>query len=716
MGILASAAPILVGQGVWDSQEVRNWAWDQVKSWKFNPKDPQGNTLWVHKGFFELSNEEQTGQLLDRLSGSPKERRAALLVLGQRPPATWVERALNRPDARDEVALWSFRHGFTRAGQDPYGFLEPGARLERPWTQGLGLHLDGAGWRFQWIPSPVLLPKARSGAGLPAALDRAPVPTAILHFRQLRAGLLRIQDLAGGDGGMVGALAQGSRAGFLLRHLGPWLKQAPPGLEGLAQREAWVLHFGTERGFAPAAGTLVFLPGNLPAGATALLALLKLNPSSSGARSRTLAWEDGRGNRASVTQVRGAGGVLHVLSAAGGTWISDREEPLRSVAFPTPFPTLGERREWGRVAVAACHPGTDVSLWILPRLGAGAAFERACLRRQNKGLDQPTWPNPGMAKAAPRAGAVSAALGAGPTEVLVRALLRQDQDGLPVVPDLPSGPLQATPDQVREHAAEVAAMERRRAARSALARDLAGLEGLLDLRGAAFLWNGWVAPVPLTEAQRATLADFRALRKTDPTQAGHLLRQRKIDVYGGFLEPGMCPALAVALPVQAGRRVQAEAQLARIWSRLFKGAHQGREYARGVTIHRIATAQAFLPSYAFVDNTLVLATDDASAQAMVAGLLGQAPTLADTPSGAFGRVEVDGAAAARDLELLLTAYLRASRENRYAWLGEPGPTDDEASAEVASTFGPFLGALKALGRRRLDLALTEGGFEAGLVP
>lgn len=709
----ASLAPALCGQGVADSQQIRNWAWDQVKAWQFNPKDPQGHTLWINKGFFELSDEDQTAGLIDRLSASPKERRAALIVLGQRPMEQWAGRALRRPECRDEVALWIFRHGFKYPDTDPYRYLEPSARLDRPWTQGLGIHLEGDRWRFQWIPSPVLLPKARGGGALPAALDGAPVPTALLHLKQLRTGLARIQALAGGEDGVVGTLAQGTRAGFLLRHLGLWLKAAPPGLEALAQKEAWVLHYGTARDFAPAAGTLVFLPGDLPARASLVLALLKLNPTSSGARSRTETWEDGRGGRVSVTQVRGAGGVLHVLAVPGGTWVSDREEPLRAVAFPTPFVTLGERREWARVALASSRPGTEASLWVLPRLGAGAAFERASLRRYNRGLDQPTWPNPAIAKAAPRTGVLTACLGAGPTELIVGAILRQDQDGLPQVAPLPSGPLQATPDQVKAHGEAVAAVDRRRADRSALWGDLSGLQGLLDLRGAAFLWNGWIAPVPLTPSQRAALADYQKLRRTDPVKAEHLLRQRRVDAFGGFLEPGLCPALAVALPVQAGKRAQAEAQLAKAWPRLFKGERQTREYAKGVVIHRVATAQAFLPSYAFVEDTLVLATDDGAAQAMIAGLLGQAPTLADAPSGAYGRAEIDGAKAAAGLEFLLKSYLRANHQGRYWWLGEPEPTDDEASAEVAGTFGPFLGALKALGRQRLEIVLTEGGFEAG---
>lgn len=709
---VALAAQVLWSQGVLDSQGVRNWAWDQVKSWTYHRKDALGHPIWANVTFFQLSDQEQTAQLLDRLTGRPEERRAALVVLGTRPLEPWLHQALRRGECRDEVALWLYGHGYQYPGRDPFLYLEPSARLDRPWTQGLGLHLDGASWRFQWIPSAALLPRKSGGYELPAPLAAAPIPTALIHLAQLRPGLERLRDLAGGEAGVVGALAQGTRAGFLLRHLEPWLRQPPPGLEPLAGREAWVLHYGLARGFAPAAGTLVFLPGNLPARTSLALDILKLNPTSAGARSRTVTWEDGRGGTAQVTQVRGSGGVLSILPVPAGTWISDREEPLRAVAFPTPFPTLGERREWCRVALAALRPETGVSLWILPRLGAGAAFERTALRRRILNLDQPTWANPGIAKAAPRAGVLSAALGAGPTEMLLKAILRHDQEAMPALPALPSGPLAATPEQRQAYEQASAAAAARRKDRDDLHGDLAALQALLDLRGAAFLWNGWTAPPPLTPAQRTVLAAFQALRRTDPEKAAALERNRKIDVYGGFLEPGMSPGLALAIPVQAGKSALAEAQLRKVWPRLFQGTAQSRAYAQGVVLHRTVTDQAFRPAYAIAADTLVLATDDGAAQAMLAGLLGQARTLADLPSGAYGQMELDGARAASDLEFLLLSYLRANHEGRYWWLGEPEPDGDEASAEVAATFGPFLGALRALGRQGLEVELTAAGFEA----
>ena len=56
--------------------------------------------------------------------------------------------------------------------------------------------------------------------------------------------------------------------------------------------------------------------------------------------------------------------------------------------------------------------------------------------------------------------------------------------------------------------------------------------------------------------------------------------------------------------------------------------------------------------------------------------------------------------------------VRVSQGSGAWWYGEPVPTDDEAAAEVASTFGPFLGAVKALGTRTLQLEWTSGGLEA----
>ena len=67
-----------------------------------------------------------------------------------------------------------------------------------------------------------------------------------------------------------------------------------------------------------------------------------------------------------ITQVRGAGGVLSLATTPEGTWISDREAPLRSLLFPKAQTNLGDRLEWCKVAMAALRPETEVSLWIMP--------------------------------------------------------------------------------------------------------------------------------------------------------------------------------------------------------------------------------------------------------------------------------------------------------------------------------------------------------------
>ncbi|HQL48913.1 MAG TPA: hypothetical protein PLC09_09595 [Holophaga sp.] len=91
-----------------------------------------------------------------------------------------------------------------------------------------------------------------------------------------------------------------------------------------------------------------------------------------------------------------------------------------------------------------------------------------------------------------------------------------------------------------------------------------------------------------------------------------------------------------------------------------------------------------------------------------AGLLGQAPTLADVPGEAYGRFELDGPVLARDVEALLLAYLK---EGGWQPFEGQNATAEEAAAELAATFGPFLGAVKALGRQTWHLASTPAGFE-----
>ena len=705
--VLGLCAWSLWGQG---APSARNWAWDAVKTWTFYRNDAQGQRIWKGVKFFDLAYGEQTEGLLERLRGGEQERRAALMVLGDRPLEQWAAQALRRASDRDEVALFLYRRGFKAQGRDPYTYMEPASSLGRPWTHGLGLHLEGAHWRFQWIPSPSLLPRLDAGGQLPKGLERAPQPSALLRLKQLRPGLARLQSLAGGEVGLAGTLAQGTRAGFLVRHVAPWIRSSSAVLDPLAQREAWILHYGTARGAGPTNGTLVFVPGGLPARTKLALEILRLNPTSRGARARTSDW-----NGQEITQVRGSGGVLHLWASPEGTWICDREAPLRAALFPGAAPTLGERPEWCRVALAALRPETELSLWISPRLGANAAFERTALRRRMQGLAQQTWPNPFIAKAAPRGGALSAALGAGPTEAMMGAILRIDREEAlsePRMAAFADGGQNLTPQQQQQYRAETERVRNRLAARKGLRGEITALQALLDLRGAAFFWNGWTVPPPLNASQRAALREFHKLKKEGPFQASRLEREGRVEVFGGFGEPGMSPSLALALPVQKGRGPQVEALIRSLWTKLFKGRPQNREYAKGILVHRVVTEQAFTPAYALLNDTLVLGSDSEAVQAVMAGLLGQAPTLADMPSSAFGRVSIDGEKLARDLEALLLAYLRINQGGRFWWFGEPAPTEDEAAAEVASTCGSFLGALRSLGRQTLEVDLTAAGFEA----
>jgi hypothetical protein len=244
-------------------------------------------------------------------------------------------------------------------------------------------------------------------------------------------------------------------------------------------------------------------------------------------------------------------------------------------------------------------------------------------------------------------------------------------------------------------------------------RDDASLAlGLLDLRGAAVFWKGWVSPPPLSIAEKAALAEFRKLQKESSYQASRAQSQGRLGFYGGFGEPGMTPSMALALPIQAGKSAFLEAAVKKLWPQLFKGRPENREYAKGILLHRIRTDQSFAPCYAVAGDTLVLGTDEVAVQSVVSGLLGQTTTLADLQSRTYGVAQVDGGSAARDLETLLLTYLRIKEGGGYGWFGDPASTDDEATAEVASTFGPFLGAVRALGTRTLELEWTSAGLEA----
>ncbi|MBP7617421.1 MAG: hypothetical protein KA743_02840 [Geothrix sp.] len=634
-------------------------------------------------------------------------------MLTERPVAEWADEAIRT--LGPEGSHFLYQRGYRQSGKDPYAYLGSPDRVERPWTHGLGLHLDKGAWRFQWIPSPALFTQAGSTT-LPKGMEQAAQPGVLIHLKQLRPGLEKLVTLAGAAAngastGLVPALAQGSRLGFAVRHLEPWLKQASPALEPLANREAWVLHYGTEReGGRNLQGTLVFIPGDLPTRTQLMMALLKLNPLSSGARSRVVKWS-GPGAATEVQQLRGSGGVFHLIQKAEGTWISDREAPLRALLFPGAEPTLGERQEWARVALAAMAPDTELSFWVAPRIGADAAFETQAIRRRLANAQQGTWPNPFVAKAAPRTGALTVALGAGPTEKLVEAILRVDDASdfrLPQLPEFANGGQALSPAQLKAYQEALAGAQERQRQRASLRQDAGALQACLDLRGAALLWNGWVAAPALNPAEKASLAELARLRREDPWRAMQAQRDGKIAAFGGFGEPGMTPSLALALPVQGAKKVQVENLLKKLTPRLFKGQNQKQAFGTA-ELHRVMTAQAFRPAWTLVADTLVLGTDEAAVKAVAAGLQGQAPTLADSESKAWARMELDGARTAKELENLLLAFLR-SRTGSGWWIGETA-SGDEAAAELAFSLGPFLGAVKALGPVRIEWNWTPGGLE-----
>ncbi|WP_243300826.1 hypothetical protein [Geothrix oryzisoli] len=706
----------LLPSGAAAQEAVPAWARERAGHWSTYRTDGRGQRIWQAVPFAQMTPAEQWDQFLEHLKQGGEARRVALAFLGQRTASVWAEEGLKTGDP--EVALALYRIGYRRPGADPFAYLGAPDRVERPWTHGLGLHLDKAGWRFQWIPSPALFTQSGTAA-LPKGLAQAAQPGVLIHLKRLRPDLERLVSLGGGQGaaqagpagGILPALAQGSRVGFAVRHLEPWLKQASPALEPLANREAWVLHYGPAReGAEGIQGTLVFVPGDLPARTQLMMALLKLNPLSAGARSRVVKWT-GPGASTEVQQLRGSGGVFHLIQMAEGTWISDREAPLRALLFPGPFPTLGERPEWARVALSAMGSETELSFWLAPRIGADAAFEIQALRRRQVNAQQGTWPNPFVAKAAPRTGALAVALGAGPTEKLVEALLRVDHPRdlpVPQMPQFADGGRALSPAQMTEYKAAVARGEEQLRQRNLLRQDAAALQACLDLRGAALFWNGWVTAPPLNPAEKAALTELARLRREDPWRAMRTQQEGKVAAFGGFGEPGMVPSLALALPLQPARRIQAENLLKKVLPRLFQGQNQ-KQALGAAEVHRILTAQAFRPAWIVVADTLVLGTDEAAVKAVAAGLLGQAPTLADSDSRAWARMEVDGARASSELENLLLAFLR-SRTGSGWWIGESA-SQDEAAAELAGSLGPFLGVLKGLGPVRLEWNWTAGGLE-----
>jgi hypothetical protein len=208
--------------------------------------------------------------------------------------------------------------------------------------------------------------------------------------------------------------------------------------------------------------------------------------------------------------------------------------------------------------------------------------------------------------------------------------------------------------------------------------------------------------------EKASLTELARLRREDPWRAMQAQRDGKVAAFGGFGEPGMTPSLALAVPLQPAKKLQAENLLKKLLPRLFKGENQ--KQANGPSeLHRVVTAQAFRPAWTIVADTLVLGTDEGAVKAVAAGLQGQAPTLADADSRAWARMELDGARTAKELENLLLAYLR-SRTSSGWWVGDAS-TEDEASAELAFSLGPFLGAVKAMGSVRIEWNWTPGGLE-----
>ena len=720
----ALAAP---GPAAVEGEVARAWAGARARdAWKgFAYWSPGGSSEVRWDAYAKLSYPQQTHMLLDLFKEVDRwadvrtraeDRRAALILLDQRPLADWAAGALELNGRyRDELVQLLYRKGYQSEGGDPWSFLAPYARLDRPWTHGLGLHVDGAdAWRFQWIPSPILMTGQGGPTGLPAPLEAAAQPAILVHLEQLKSGLDRLRALAGGDGGMVAALAQGTRFGFLLQHLEYWLDHGSPVLGPLAQRPAWILHYGVPREGGPDRGTLFFLPGDLPLGAKLALDLMRLNPLWAGARIRSSTWTGPGGRSVPIAQIRGTGGVLNLASVPGGTFICDGEGPLRAVLFPGPMATLGERPEWCRTALAGMGRGTRVSLWVTPRTGAGPGYELAASLRRETGGTQDAQANPAMAKAAPCTGAAAVALGTGPTERLLGAILRADVDNPVEDPPLPAfvaGQQGLTEAQARDYQAQLRRNWIRREQAGALRARVDALAGGLDLRGAALFWNGWVPPPPLSPAEKAGLADFQKMRGEDPHRATSLQRRGQVGWYGGYGEPGLAPSLALAVAVVPGQEGAVRAGLGRIFSQLFKGQPQKRALGP-VELHRVATGQSFMPAYTLVNGMLVLGTDDAAVQAVAAGLMGQVPTLADSRSPAFGRCQLDGPKLARHLEALLLAYTRAIGNGSPWWWLEGAPGGDDASAEVASTFGPFLGALRSLGRCTLELDWGPWGLEA----
>jgi hypothetical protein len=688
--VVATASSALLSQSV--APEVMLQARQLSRSW----------TVRNHQSYSSLGRDAQRDFLVGtaRNHAYRPNRDAALALLSEWPYTEGLARAVHQ-DA--EAALAAYRLGLRLPGDDPTGILPWDGKPGRPWAEGFGLHLEATTWRLQVIPAAAFLETAPQGPGLPVALHRAPAPTVLLHFAQLRPGLDRLAQVAGGPAGnLLKTAGAGSRAGFLITHVQAWLDKAQGAVGPLELREAWVLHYG-RRG--EGAGTLLFLPGNLPARTELTLGLLRLNPFSFTARARKVPLKDGT----QVDSLRASGGQLYLETRPEGTWISDRLQLLEECHLPGGRALLGERTGWGRLA-AAGSAQAPVSLWMLPKAGADADFECGLIRLAAHPRPLPQAPA-SLAKGAPRGSGLSVALGQGATRVALEALLHPDSAFDPPTPSFPAftdGGSQLSPQQRRDYEVALASAKRRQESKRAYRLQLDKLMGLLEGQGAAFHWNGWTPAPALGERDRAALVAYRqhgywmegAVKRTDTPG------------YGGYGEPGFTPSVGLVLPLKKGKGAEAEALLKNLFALSFTGPVQAKPLGP-VTLRRARVEQAFAPSYAVLGDALVVASDDRAATASLAGLQGQAPTLADLPASAWGLAELDGGRVATELEQLLMAYLGTLSSQPRRWWDPPTPgSADEVAEEVASTFGPFLDLIRAQGRVTLDLRWTPGGLEA----
>ncbi len=531
-------------------------------------------------------------------------------------------------------------------------YMQAQSPAPRPWVQGIGLHVEEKGqWRTQVMLPPDFLPGPPASAVLPSELKWAPTPSVLMHFKQLRPGLQQMVDLSGGlPATLLPSASHGSRAGFYLHMAQGWLKNGSAVLEPLAQREAWVLHFGR----LPAevggkrqrvGGTAVFVPGKLPGRNRLALELARVNPLSVGVRSRKVEVNVPGKGTLNLEAIRGIGGVLYLAERPEGMWLFDRESLAISVLGGDHENGLGNRPRWVAEALSGEKKETLASLWIIPKLTGAKAFEDGFSK-----IKVVNGSTTAFLGASPRSSALTFAMGGGPVASLLRALTE------------PSEPydLLAAPD--------------RDAGRKAIQADLKALVPMFRPESLNLSWFGWTAG---GEA------------KTE--------------------DPGMSPSLAAAVPLQRGKSAEAAQVLRRLLPRLFKGTPETRKMG-GIEIMRVRTNQAFAPSWAIVKEVLVVGFSDEAVGGVVMGLAGQAPTLSDTPLQGWGAAALDGDRLTQAMEKLLVTYLATfSKEQGQG----RSLTADEAAAETAATFGPFFGVLKHMGKVTLQLDWKPSGIELG---